>query len=98
MGRLARFLSTRLDAPVEDLTGLKGTYDVEFSWVPDAAFEKVSPGAPTAAAAQSNPTDTATGNNIFTAIHDSLGLKLERRKLQVEMIVLDHLERIPTAN
>jgi uncharacterized protein (TIGR03435 family) len=35
---------------------------------------------------------------MFTAIRDSLGLKLEPRKQPVETLVIDHIERIPTAN
>jgi uncharacterized protein (TIGR03435 family) len=32
MAKLARFLSIRLDGPVEDLTGLNGAYDIDISW------------------------------------------------------------------
>jgi uncharacterized protein (TIGR03435 family) len=40
MAKLARFISTNLDAPVEDLTGLKGKYDIDASWAPDWSIEK----------------------------------------------------------
>jgi uncharacterized protein (TIGR03435 family) len=33
-----------------------------------------------------------------TALRDSLGLRLKRRNLQVEFVVIDHIERIPTEN
>jgi uncharacterized protein (TIGR03435 family) len=36
--------------------------------------------------------------DIFTALRNSLGLRLERRKEQVEVLVIDHIERVPTEN
>ena len=41
--------------------------------------------------AQSNP-------NLFTALQEQLGLKLEQRKGPVELLVIDHLERAPIEN
>jgi uncharacterized protein (TIGR03435 family) len=35
---------------------------------------------------------------IFTAIRDSLGLRLEPRNEQVEMLVIEHVERVPLEN
>jgi uncharacterized protein (TIGR03435 family) len=36
--------------------------------------------------------------DLFTAIRDSLGLRLEPRKEPVEVLVIDHIERVPTEN
>jgi uncharacterized protein (TIGR03435 family) len=39
--------------------------------------------------------DTPT---LFTAIQEKLGLRLEARKTPVDIYVIDHVERVPTAN
>ena len=36
--------------------------------------------------------------DLFTAVRESLGLRLEPRKAPVEVLVIDHIERVPTAN
>jgi uncharacterized protein (TIGR03435 family) len=99
MASLAHFLSVRLSAPVEDLTGLTGKYDVDISWGLDPSFERPGPYAldyakdhPEAPVA---PMPTA---DLFSTIRDALGLKLESHKEQVDFVVIDHIERTPTQN
>jgi uncharacterized protein (TIGR03435 family) len=36
--------------------------------------------------------------SIFAALQEDLGLKLEKRKSEVEMLVVDRIDRIPTEN
>jgi uncharacterized protein (TIGR03435 family) len=102
MAFLARNLSSRLSAPVEDLTGLKGKYDVDLWWVPNRDLEQIGSFAP--ASAGPRPADDAAigppnapAVDIFTAVR-SLGLRLEPRKQQVDFLVIDHIERTPTEN
>jgi uncharacterized protein (TIGR03435 family) len=42
--------------------------------------------------------DATAGPSIFAAIQDQLGLKLEASKSRVEVLVIDHVERVPTEN
>jgi uncharacterized protein (TIGR03435 family) len=39
-----------------------------------------------------------TGPSIFTAIEKQLGLKLEKSKAPLDMLVIDHVEKVPVAN
>ncbi len=104
MESFAHALSVQMTVPVQDLTGLEGKYDVDISWIPDLSFEPAR-GHPNAQGASDpdleerlrrlpNPPTT----DIFHALRDSLGLKLESRKQQIEVVVIDHIERVPTGN
>ncbi len=82
---LAQFvqqLSNQLRSPVTDATGLTGKYDFEVSWAWDEG-----PGAQAEAAA-----------NLVNAVQQQLGLKLERKKGQGDVLVVDHIEKAPTGN
>jgi uncharacterized protein (TIGR03435 family) len=104
MASLAHFVWRRLGVPVQDLTGLKGKYDIDVSWVPDGILEKPGRFSQDYAATHPNSTDgedslsTAPTSDIFTYFRNSLGLRLERRKEQVEVLAVDHMDRIPTAS
>jgi uncharacterized protein (TIGR03435 family) len=41
--------------------------------------------------------ENASGDSLFTAV-ETLGLKLERRKAPLEVLVVDHMEKAPTEN
>jgi uncharacterized protein (TIGR03435 family) len=99
---LARYLSTKLGSPVQDLTGLNGRYDVDVAWAPDEALgppaENGSPTSPSPIDAGGGRPASVGGSSVFTAIRDSLGLRLEPRKEAVEIVVIDHIERFPVEN
>ena len=44
-----------------------------------------------------NP-DVSSAPSVFTALQDILGLKLDPAKVPVEILVVDHVEKSPTAN
>ncbi len=92
---LADLLTQLVRRPVLDMTGLKGPYQMVLEMprgdANDArAAQAQAGGAPTAS-------DPAEGLPVFGALQ-KLGLKLESRKLPVETIVIDHLEKVPTDN
>jgi uncharacterized protein (TIGR03435 family) len=87
IAKLADFLSGQLGSPVTDMTGMKGFFDFTLEWAPDSR-----PGEAGAI------TDSAPGASVFTAVQERLGLKLEGRKGPVEMLVIEHVEKIPTGN
>jgi len=40
-------------------------------------------------------TEGPSGSTLFEAVQEQLGLRLQARKLQIEYIVVDHVERVP---
>lgn len=82
MAWFAEQLAGQLRTPVADATGLYGKYDLVVSW----AWEE----GPDAASAM--PAE------LVNAVQSQLGLKLERTKGQVDVLVIDHIEKTPTAN
>lgn len=101
MAKVAGFLSGNLGRAVRDYTGLEGTYDIDLSWAFDPTIDR-PPGPNSFAAATSGHTGidlpAPPSATLFTAIRESLGLKLEARKEPVEMLVIDHVERVPIEN
>jgi bla regulator protein BlaR1 len=89
---LARLLTAIIRRPVIDQTGLTGKYNFTLQWTPDDSQLADSGGIQ-----ESTAPDPNGRPNLFTAIQEQLGLKLESRKGPVEMIVIDHVER-PSGN
>jgi uncharacterized protein (TIGR03435 family) len=73
---------------VQDKTGLKGFYRMDF------AYALPNPTAGPGAAAAADPNDAPS---VFTALQEQLGLKLEPDKMPLQHVVIDHIER-PTEN
>jgi uncharacterized protein (TIGR03435 family) len=77
---------------VVDKTGLKGRYDFNLHWSPDADF---APGHPALAGDGTTPAASISpaGPSIFTAFEEQLGLKLVPDKAPLPAIVIDHVEQ-----
>jgi uncharacterized protein (TIGR03435 family) len=88
---LAKILTTQLSGPVTDETGLSGDYDITLEFMPDDRSRGFSPPAASAAAADAIP-------DLFIAIQDQLGLKIEARKGPVSVRVVDHADKAPVEN
>ena len=83
---IARFTHT----PVLDQTALPGSFEVKLEWARDNSLPTAAPNA-----SESEPAD---GPSIFEAVQKQLGLKLEKRKGPVDVLVVDHAEKTPVAN
>lgn len=74
---LVNYLANMLGSPVHDDTGLKGRYNFTLDFL--------RPGR-TAAAGETAP-------DLFEAVQEQLGLKLEGQKGPVEVLIVDHAEK-----
>jgi len=83
MNRLAALLSRMTRMPVLDKTGLTGFYQFDLRYANEVS---------------QTPTENPAGPSVFTAVQQQLGLKLESRKGPVEVLVVDHAEKIPVEN
>jgi len=103
IAKLIEVLDMALDRPVFDRTGLKGTYEIELSYLVDetdpmiARMERLVGPMPSLRTPPSQEANTP-GANIFQALQQTLGLKLEGKKGPVEMIVIDRANKLPTEN
>ena len=84
MERLVATLSGHLGQPVTDATGLKGNYNFRLHYTLglQAAGDEADNSEPT----------------IFDAVQEQLGLKLVKKSAPVDILVIDHLEKLPTQN
>lgn len=105
IAKLADVLSNFMDRPVIDLTELKGNFDIDLDWRPDGqaggpGFFGLGPGpkSPEGGGEGKAAAEISDAPSIFTAVQEKLGLKLEPRKSPVEIITVDHAERVPTEN
>jgi uncharacterized protein (TIGR03435 family) len=94
MAPFVNFLAGVVGKPVIDETGLKEAFDFTLDRTPppnDPLQTAAGGGTPLAA-------DPATGfGRLAEAVENQLGLKLESRKIPIEMLIIDHLER-PSEN
>ena len=84
MANLTLMLARQLDRPVLDRTGLTGKYNFQFVWTPDSGPCSGSP-------------DSSNAPSIFTALEETLGLRLESIKGPVDSLIIDHADR-PSEN
>ena len=96
MPRFAAILSIFVRRVVVDHTALDGPFDLDLDYLPDPAIAQQSVGG-RGGGAPSPPGIDANLPEIFTALQEQLGLKLDSARGPVDMLVVDHAER-PTSN
>jgi uncharacterized protein (TIGR03435 family) len=111
MPGLAEMLSRFADRPVFDMTELKGNYQVALDLSMDEMRNVARAAASQAGIAMTGPAggggdggkspadaaSTPGGSSILGAVQQ-LGLKLDGRKMPIDTVVVDHLEKTPTEN
>ena len=80
MANLSLMLARQLDRPVLDRTSLRGRYNFQFAWTPDTGPCSASQ-------------DSSNAPSIFTALQETLGLRLESIKGPVDSLIIDHADR-----
>jgi uncharacterized protein (TIGR03435 family) len=79
-------LSNFLHAPVINNTGLAGRYDAKINvskYIPDGSAKETA----------FDPIST-----ILTGLQEELGLKVESKKLPIDLLIIDHAEKVPAEN
>ncbi len=91
MPELAEALARLLGKPVVDATHLSGGYDFKMMWRPESDA--------VAAEQKQNGIDVDNlPDSVFTALREQLGLRLESAPVPSHVIVVDQINRQPTAN
>lgn len=113
MQDLANRLTGQLNRPVIDNTGLTAKYDFILTYAPDpneGPGGRGGPGGGLMVAVRDRMPAGAGGNEgvfipdgetpqpLFGALQSQLGLKLEPKKGEVEIVVIDKMEKTPTEN
>ncbi len=86
MEGLATLVSDRIGRPVADATALQGFYDFTLNYTD----------SPAGAGGLSATDDSSV--DIETALKDQLGLALVKKKVQVDIVIVDRSEKSPTDN
>jgi uncharacterized protein (TIGR03435 family) len=101
MARLALVLTSWLDRPVVDMTGLRGKYDIGFpvsdedlrGWVTRAFLQ----GGGSASPEMLQSLDSVDDASLHAGLR-AVGLKLDSRKAAVPVLIVDSILRSPTEN
>ncbi len=87
MSQLAALLARLLELPVLDQTEVTGNYNIRLEYVPEASTASSVPAG-----------GDASGLNLFHALEEQAGLKLQPKRAGVEQLIVDRIEKLPTAN
>ncbi|HTB14781.1 MAG TPA: TIGR03435 family protein [Bryobacteraceae bacterium] len=91
--KLVQNLGTMLKSRVVDETELRAKYDYTLNYA-----GAMSPDGPIAQPLDAGASEPSSLPDIFSALQSQLGLKLEPKRVTVEISVVDHMERTPAQN
>jgi len=95
-----QYIASELNWPVLDATGIEGNWD--FSLMYSRSIVLANPagrgGESGPASGAAAATDPNGGITLFEALEKQLGLKLEKQKRPMPIIVIDRIEQKPTEN
>jgi uncharacterized protein (TIGR03435 family) len=100
MQQLADRLGSQLNRAVIDRTGLAAQYDFALAWTMESAggsIPRTDP-PPDEIDSHNTPVLSDAGLSIFAAVQAQLGLKLESKRGPLQMLIVDRVEKVPTAN
>jgi uncharacterized protein (TIGR03435 family) len=83
MARLIQFITPDVDRPIKDKTQIEGAHTFTLKWTPEGRMSAV---------------DGPRGPSIYVALEEQLGLKLQPAREEIELLVVDHAAKTPTAN
>jgi uncharacterized protein (TIGR03435 family) len=92
---IAERLEIQLRRPVIDATGLNGRYDFDLKW---ATVTRMRPPAITASEPAGPGIELDAGPTLAVALQEQLGLRLQAKKVPIDVPVIDHVEKAPTEN
>jgi len=98
LSQLSNALSRLIARPVLDMTEQTGRYDFGLEFAPDPGMGNAMVKMAAEAARTGDAPDVMSRPSIFTALQEQLGLKLDARKAPIDIMVIDHAQRIPTEN
>ena len=91
---LARFV----DRPVVDLTGLTGTYDMTLEYNLDDVRALILSSAPPGTPLPPRQAEVGETTVSLMGSLAAVGLKMDARKAPLDILIIDHIEKTPTAN
>src|SRR5579872_4410633 len=92
LAAVAEVMSRFTERPVVDTTGIEGQYQFELIFAPETMR-----GAPAGARTAPETSADLPGPSLFEAVQQ-YGLKLEARKVPIEMLTVMRIEKAPTEN
>lgn len=94
LSALVELLSKEFRLPVTDKTGLTGKFDFTLEFAPQPPGALPPPGS----VERLPDAPDESGPNLMTAVQQQLGLKLEPKKIPVDILIVDKADKIPTEN